>query len=169
MNNTRDRSVGRALGGGVVAGAVGGLVLTIINVLMTTTKGGDVWMALKGAAIPFVHERAMQPGLDPPIVLLGLIDHFVIAMIWGALFGVLANGLSRAGTVLAGAFWGIAVWLGMYYVVLPLAGMGEMARSQPVAGAVIMHVVFGLAVGVAFLPFQRTHTVEPPAVRAPVM
>jgi len=41
----------------------------------------------------------------------------------------------RIPTNVLGALWGIVVWLGMYYVVLPLVGMGQVARSVPLAMA----------------------------------
>ena len=61
----------------------------------------------------------------------------------------------RVATVLAGALWGIVVWLAMFYVVLPVAGAGVVARGAPIGGAVTGHLIFGLALGIGFLPFQR--------------
>ena len=68
---------------------------------------------------------------------------------------MLVYGLSKPMTLLASLAFGIAVWLGMYYVVLPLAGLGDMARGSPISSAIMTHVVFGLGLGVGFLPFQR--------------
>ncbi len=147
---------GRAIGGGIVAGLIAGAVMTAGLVISTVAKGGDIWQPLKGAAAPFLHDRAQQPGLDVTAVVAGLACHFAIAAVWGALFGVLAYGMSRGATVIAGALWGIVVWVGMYYVVLPIVGLGEVARSVPIAMAIGMHVLFGLIVGLGFLPFQRT-------------
>jgi hypothetical protein len=169
MERTTDiPSRGHAVGGGVVAGVIGGAVMEILLLITMRMHGGDIWAAMKGAATPFVHARAQQPGFDAPMVLLGLCCHFAISIIWGALFALLFYGLSKGATVIAGAFWGIVVWLVMYYAVLPIAGLAAAARGTPVANAVIMHVVFGLAVGLGFLPFQRTRTHAPPSVRAPI-
>ena len=155
---------GHAAGGGIIAGVIGGVVLSILLIITYLTKGGDVWMAMKGSAAPFFHERAQQPGFDAAVVVLGLACHFAIAIVWGVLFSQLAFGISKPATVIAGAAWGIVVWLVMYYLVLPVVGLAAVARSQPIAGAVILHVVFGLAVGISFLPFQRT---RPWSFRAP--
>ena len=157
MERTDDSPRGHAAAGGVVAGLIGGAVMLVLLIGAMAVKGNDIWPALKGSATPFVHERAHQPGFDAPIVALGIVCHFAISVIWGVLFGVLAYGLSRGSTVIAGALWGIPVWLVMYYLVRPAVGLAGMARAQPIANAVIGHVIFGVAVGLGFLPFQRPH------------
>ncbi len=161
MERTTEVSRGYAAGGGVVAGLIGGIVLAIILAIVQVAYGGDIWVALKGASTPFLHERAAQPGFDGPAVALGLVIHFAISIVWGVLFALIAFGLSRGATVLAGAVWGVVVWLVMYYVVLPAVGLAQVARSQPIVNAVVGHVIFGLAVGLGFLPFQRPRVVTP--------
>src|SRR4029453_17875733 len=42
----------------------------------------------------------------------------------------------------------------MFYVVLPLTGAGIITQTTPIARAIVEHLVFGLPVGVAFLPYQ---------------
>ena len=149
------RGRSHAVGGGVVAGLIGGIVLSLILVLMTRSSGGDAWTALKGASAPIYHDRAGAPGFDAGPVALGVLFHLAIATVWGVLFGLIFYGLSRGATVLAGAVWGIVVWLGMYYVVLPAFGLGGITAHVPVERAVLLHVVFGLVVGASFLPYQR--------------
>jgi len=161
MMNDDNYSSRRAIGGGVVAGLVAGTLMTALLVISAVAKGADFWEPLKGAAAPFLHERARQPGLDAGAVAAGLACHFAIAAVWGALFGVLAYGVTRGATVVAGALWGLVVWVGMYYVVLPLVGLAEVARSVPVAMAIVSHVAFGLVVGLVFVPFQRTRPHAP--------
>lgn len=163
---------GRAFGGGIVAGIVAGLVLAAFLVGMNVVEGRDIWPALKGAGMPFLGERAAQPGFDMQAVLVGAGAHFGISIIWGLLFAMLFNGASRLGTVALGAVWGVVTWLVMYYLVLPLAGLSELPKMVPMSQAVLMHVGFGLVLGIAFLPFQRprgqsepvlSDRVEPPA------
>jgi len=158
MPRTNEISRGHAIGGGVVAGIIGGIVLAIILSILYVTQHQSIWLAMKGAGAPYLHERATQPGFDAPAVLLGIVAHFVVSIVWGVLFALIVYGygLPKSATVLAGAVWGIVVWLIMYYVVLPLVGLGQMARSTPVGNAIILHVIFGLAVGLGFLPFQTS-------------
>ena len=145
-----------ALKGGAAAGAIAGAVLTAFMIVMALVKGMDPWQtALKGAAAPLLGDAAMRPGFELGPVLLGLVCHFAVSIGWGLLFGLIAYGLSKPMTMLAGALWGVVVWLGMFYVVLPLVGLADMARESPVSTAVIYHVFFGIALGAGFLPFQR--------------
>ena len=56
-----------ALIGGVIAGAVGGLGLTLLGLFMNLAHGWDVWVGMKFAGAPFLGRRAMQPGFDMSI------------------------------------------------------------------------------------------------------
>lgn len=147
--------VRRALGGGVIAGIVGGIVIAVVMLVINLARGQDVWMGMKGAGAPFLGDRAMQPGFDALAVIVGVLSHFAVSVVWGALFGLSFYGLGRRATIAAGVLWGFVVWLGMYYVVLPIIGLSEMARAAPVAEAIVGHVIFGVAVALGFLPFQR--------------
>jgi hypothetical protein len=160
----------RGIGGGFVAGIVAGLVLSVFMTAMNLSQGKDLWVGMKGAALPFLGERVHQPGFDATAVPLGILCHFAVSVGWGMLFGVIAYGLSKGMTVVAGAVWGIVVWLGMYYAVLPLVGAGEVTRNTPVPMAIATHVLFGLVVGLGFLPYQRTiaRTSDFPTHHAPL-
>jgi uncharacterized protein DUF6789 len=145
----------RVSAGGVVAGLISGVFLSLVLLASLTFHGQSSWVAFKGASAPFFHERAMQPGFDAGPVVVGFIAHFVISAGWGFGFAVVCYGLSRGATMVAGALWGIVVWLGMYYVLLPLIGLGEIAQHVPVGQAILEHVMFGVVLAAAFLPFQR--------------
>lgn len=147
--------VKKAVGGGIQAGLVGGAAIALFLIVVAVSSGGTVWSVLKGAAAPFLGAQAATPEFALGPVLLGSVLHFAISAAWGAAFGVLAYGLSRGATVVAGLGWGLVVWLVMYYVVLPLAGLGAMVAQTPAVMAILAHLVFGLALGLAFLPFQR--------------
>jgi hypothetical protein len=154
----------RSLAGGVFAGIIGGLVLSAILVGMAVWEGRDIWQAMKGAGLPFMDERATLPGFDLVPVLVGLAVHFGISIAWGLAFAILFFGASKAGTVALGAAWGLVVWVVMYYVVLQLAGLGEIARATPLGQAILLHVVFGLAIAMAFLPYQRPRRQREPTL-----
>ncbi|MRG93473.1 hypothetical protein [Polyangium spumosum] len=144
-----------ALSGGVIAGIFGGIVLTLYGLLAMVARGGDPWLTFKAPAAPFFPELAFAPGFDAAVVALGIIIHFAISIGWGALFGLFAFGANPLRTVLFGAAYGAFVWLVMYRLVLPLVGLGDLAASAPVGPAILEHVIFGLALAVGFLPFQR--------------
>lgn len=159
-----------AVKGGFAGGLVGGVVLAIFMLISNLAGGTSVWAGMKGSATPLLGERAMEPAFEAWPVFLGLLTHFSVSLCWGLLFGVVAYGLSKAATLGAGVAYGVLVWLAMFYAVLPLVGLGEVARSMPVAGAIFEHVLFGVSVAIGFLPFQRHRKVAaaPEGERAPV-
>lgn len=159
--SAKKNELGVAVGSGLVAGVIGGAVLTLWLLLTTIARGQDLWMVLKGASTPFLGQQALQPGFDLLAVLAGISVHFLISMGWGVLFSLIAFGWSRPVTLLAGLPFGIAVWLVMYYLMLPLVGMGQMVREVPLGPAIFSHVLFGVAVAAGMLPFQRR--ARPPA------
>jgi len=146
----------RAVKGGVVAGIVGGVVLTVFMVLMNVMRGDDPYIPMKTAAYPFLGDTVFATGPAVGPIALGLLTHLIVSIGWGIMFGVLFYGLSKVATLVVSLVWGVVVWLGMFWIVLPLAGAGEMARGGMQALAVLEHLLFGLSVGLGFLPFQRT-------------
>jgi hypothetical protein len=155
VSSNREQMSRDTLGGGAVAGLAGGIAVSIFMAIGAALRGQDLWIGFKMAAYPFLHERVMSPGFDAPAVAAGLFCHFTVSVIWGVLFAVAVYGLSKAATIGLGALWGIVVWLGMFYLVLPLVGMGGTAQKVPVGGAITEHVLFGLVMGLAFVPFQE--------------
>ena len=139
------------------AGRVGGLVLAVFWIATALAGGGDAWQPLEMAAAPVLGPRALVPGFDLSALVLGVILHFAIAAMWGATFGFFFHGLAARGTAIAGALFGIVVWFTMIYVVLPLAGLAELAAAVPVRDAIVAHVLFGLGVGIAYAPFQKRY------------
>jgi hypothetical protein len=155
MNPRAHSRRGRAALGGVASGIVAGLFLTLMMTAMSLARGNDVWYGIKGAAAPFLGARAMAPGFDLFAVWLGLMIHLAISVAWALPFAFLFYGLRRGATILAGAAWGIVVWLGMFYLILPAVGLEQMQREAPVVRAIVYHLFFGVAVAIAFLGFQR--------------
>jgi uncharacterized membrane protein YagU involved in acid resistance len=151
--------------GGVVAGLIGGAVMAVFMMIMNAAKGMDVWMGAKMPGMPFLGQTAMEPGFAFGPVMIGMLSHFLVSIVWAVPFALLVYGFSRAATVGAGALWGIVVWLGMFYIVLPILGLGQIPKSMPVGLAVIEHVLFGVGTAVGFLPFQRRIETRRPTVQ----
>jgi hypothetical protein len=167
MAATNSWEAGRAMRDGALAGLAAGVLLSVYLAVSATIKGLDVWAsAFKGAAAPLLGtEVTSQPGFDAQPVLLGALCHLAVSAIWGVLFALLAYGMSRAMTMVFSAVWGVVVWVGMFYVVLPIVGLGDMARGAPIGSAILSHVFFGLALGATYLPMQRPRTRATPAHR----
>jgi hypothetical protein len=143
------------LGGGTVAGLIAGAVVSALMLSVMWARGMDVWIGAKAAAFPFFHERVMAPGFDAGPVVAGLISHFAVSIFWGIVFAWAVFGLSRAATTGVGVIWGLFVWAVMYFIVLPLVGAWALTKGVPLVGPVIQHAIFGLTLGIGFLPFQR--------------
>jgi hypothetical protein len=144
-----------ALRGGVVAGLIGGIVLSVFLVLLNVMRGYDPWVPLKMAAYPLLGELALDTGFELTPVALGFTIHLALSVGWGMLFAVLFYGMSRAATLATSLAWGIVVWLVMFYLVLPIGGAGHLVRGAPKGFAALEHLLFGLSIGLGFLPFQR--------------
>ena len=143
-------------GGGVTAGVVGGAVIALVMLAMAASAGQNLWPVLKGASAPFFHARAMARGFDAGPLMVGVLIHFGVSIVWGILFAMVVFGLSKPATIAMGALWGIIVFLVMHFIVLPLVMTGGHApRASSMAVPIIEHILFGLAVGIGFLPFQR--------------
>jgi hypothetical protein len=155
MATTRGRDIGAAILAGALAGVIAGLVLAILMTLLGVANGVDPWVAAKTAGAPFLGERAIESGFDGPALLVGVLTHLAVSAGWGAAFGLVFMGLPTGMTVAAGLAWGVVVWIVMYYIVLPLAGLAALARGAPMAMAVLDHLVFGLALALGFVPLER--------------
>ncbi len=143
-----------ATGGGALAGFIGGLALSVWGVLVAVAQRQDVWLAFKGPASALLGRRASDPGFEPVAIALGLSSRFALAVAWGVLFAFVVHGWSRWATLAFGVLYGVLVWLGMAYALLPLFGHEELARAVPFARAVAEHVLYGVVVAASYLPVQ---------------
>lgn len=139
---------------GMLAGLVGGIVLSAFLTLLGIIDGTDVWIGAKVAGTPFLGERALQPGFDAGAVLVGVASHLGVSMVWGALFALLVGGCPGTIVVVAGLAWSIVVWATMYLAVLPVLGLAPLAASVPLPRAIGQHLLFGVSVAFAFLGFR---------------
>lgn len=141
----------------MVAGMCGGVALLLWGTLLRLVAEEPLWPEIKASTIPLLGaERALDPVYDPGAVALGMGVHFAVSVAWGLVFAGLFRGLSGAGTVVAGVLYGAVVWILMYWALPPLLDITALVRSVPIGWALTEHLVFGLALGLAFLPFQRT-------------
>jgi hypothetical protein len=146
--------VDRAVKGGVIAGLVSGVVVSTFLAVMNAIQGRDVLMGLKFAGVPFLGQRAFQPGFDHVAIVIGVATHLSVSLFWSILFCLVFFGLSKSMTLLAGAFWGLVIWVTMLYVVFPILGFPA-GGTNPIGMAIFTHLLFGVVMAATFLPFQR--------------
>lgn len=89
---------------------------------------------------------------DAPAV--GWAAHFLIgSLLWGGLFGWLADRLPGASYWIRGMVLGVAAWVLMMVLVMPMAGAGLFAVGlgimAPIA-TLVLHLVFGAVLGGVF-------------------
>jgi hypothetical protein len=142
---------------GAVAGVVGGLVFWAV--MLAVHSGAERWAAVKLAAYPILADRALRPGADLPAVVLGAVGHFALSVGWGVLFALLVQRASRVATVGLGVLWGLVAWAVMFGAVLPRMArpLAEGGGSQ---GTVLIHLLFGLGLGLGLWPFQTANDWE---------
>lgn len=148
-------SRGPGIRGGILAGIAAGIVSGLGVTFWIAARGAALWRGAKMVSAPFFGERALQPAFEAGPVLVGVVTHLLVCAGWGALFGGVFYGTTRGATVALGALWGLVAWLAMHYGVLPLIGVANIASAVPLVLAIVGHVLFGLLLGIAFLPFQR--------------
>lgn len=136
---------------GAVAGLVGGIVSAAWGLLMSPILGTDVLAETKLAAVPLLGDAAMQPGNAPLALLVGGVSHMAVSIAWGIVFALAWCESSPLVTIFAGALFGVAVWLAMYDVVLPMLGVAWVVAGFSTARALTEHVVYGIGVALGLL------------------
>jgi hypothetical protein len=152
-------SPGARLGAGIAAGTVGGILM--IGFLMTyaSLTGAGLTTPLKDVGALVYGVEALVAG--PLALLVGASIQLGLAIVLGMLFALCVSHRTSAVSALsAGIAIGIAVWLLMDVLVLPLANPVMAARVALIPLAYfIAHILYGF--GLSTTPiFIRTFTRE---------
>jgi hypothetical protein len=136
--------------GGAIAGIGGGLAMIIVAALLSMAIGQDVWREPREIAITFLGAAA-QTGWVPIVV--GTIVHFIVAALFGAIFGIVSRRLLRlpsdyGAQVLAGLIYGLALWVLAYFIVLPIVNPALLDTYAP--SFLIQHLVYGVVTGLIY-------------------
>jgi len=131
----------------IAAGAVAGLAATVVLSAMMVAKG---MMGL----MPELDVIAMLSAMMGTPAMLGWIGHFMIGTLaWGIGFAVLYQVIPGASAMAKGVVFGIAAWLGMMIMVMPMAGAGLFGMAMGIMApmmTLVLHVIFGVVLGVVF-------------------
>jgi uncharacterized protein DUF6789 len=131
------------VGRGIVAGLIATAVLSVIMIM----KG---MMGL----MPQLNVIAMLGSMMGTSSAIAWAIHFMIgAVAWGAGFAILFNLLPGKSSTGKGISLGLAAWLMMMFLVMPMAGAGmfgmNMGMMAPVM-TLVLHVIFGAVLGGVF-------------------
>lgn len=116
----------------------------------------SVLMVMKGVmgVMPDLDVAAMLAGMIGAPVIVGWIAHFMIGTIaWGGGFAVLYDFIPGGNAVQKGIVFGVADWLGMMILIMPMAGAGFFGLGLGVMAPVmtlVLHIIFGAVLGAVF-------------------
>ncbi|HJZ48709.1 MAG TPA: DUF6789 family protein [Roseiflexaceae bacterium] len=144
--------------GGALAGLIGGLAMALVAALMAFVQRQDIWREAKAISIVVLGpQAAAQPGFAALPVLTGTLIHLIIAMLLGALFGIVTRRWLHLPSdfgipLVAGLSYGLLVWLIAYFVVLPLADPWLLDSYAP--AFIVQHIVYGSVTGLCYAWLQ---------------
>jgi hypothetical protein len=153
----------RALPAIASAGLIAGILDIISAFVLAYPKGVRPVRVLQGVAAGLLgRESAMQGGLATAT--LGLAIHFFIAFVAASVFYLASCKivwLTRQA-VISGLLYGIAIYLVMYWIVMPLAYPGVHPSISRDVTAVCVHMfLIGLPIALVVRHFSRKQLVEP--------
>ncbi|WP_138936231.1 DUF6789 family protein [Roseovarius arcticus] len=122
----------------------------------------SVLMVIKGmmGVMPELDVAAMIATMMGASIVVGWIVHFMIGTLaWGGGFAVLYDMIPGTSAVMKGIVFGIAAWLGMMIVVMPMAGAGFFGMNFGVMAPVmtlVLHIIFGAVLGKVYAAMPAT-------------
>ena len=144
---------------------VGGSIAGALDILFALTHAGVNGMGpqqlLQVVASGLLGQDAYAGGWGTAV--LGLAAHFVLSLLWAALFVVVASRVPRllAKPALSGALFGVLVFLAMRLVVLPVSAFPHPVSFKPLSAGLdlLSHVFFfGLPIALAAARAIRPRT-----------
>ncbi|MET4104652.1 putative membrane protein YagU involved in acid resistance, partial [Roseovarius sp. MBR-78] len=121
-------------------GLLAGFIATVVLSLLMMGK------AMMGV-MPELDVIAMLSGMMGMPAAMGWIAHFMIGTIaWGGGFALLYSALPGGSAIVKGIVFGIAAWLMMMIVVMPMAGAGMFGMNFGMMApmmTLVLHIIFG--------------------------
>lgn len=152
MSQLKSRSLDpRIFAVGLIAGIAFGMMEMLIEALI----GRGFWSPLRYIASVFTLGKDTDPGFSLIPVIVGLMGHMMNSIILGMVFALLISTLIRsaAALVVAGMAYAAAVFLALWYVILPVIDPAMKLVNGP--GFFISHLMYGLMLGVGISLVRR--------------
>ncbi len=133
--------------GGALAGLAGGLAMALVAALISFVEPQDIWREAKAIASVVLGAQAVaKAGFAALPVLIGTLIHLIIAMLLGAIFGIVTRRWLQLPSdfgipVVAGLAYGLLVWLVAYFVALPVVDPWLLDSYAP--AFIVQHIVYG--------------------------
>jgi hypothetical protein len=141
---------------GVSAGFAATLAISAVMLLndrMSLTPQVDLIRDLR-------HVIQILMGLRTPFLLAWLIHLILGSYVFGGVFAIVFDYLSGS-PAMRGVYFGLAIWVLLMLTAFPLLGHGFFGFGRglgptPAATTLLLHLMYGLAVGIAFGSVQTT-------------
>jgi uncharacterized membrane protein YagU involved in acid resistance len=151
----------RALPTIALAGLIAGILDITSAFVIAGIKGTGSLRMLQGIASGLLGQRSFEGGMATAG--LGLAIHFLIAFTAAAVFYTASRTFSSLTqhAVLSGLLYGIAVYIFMYWIVVPLAFPTARHSTSRDVTAVIVHIVLiGLPIALVVRRFSNEQLAE---------
>ncbi len=134
---------------GALAGLGGGLAMIVVAAMLSVALGYDMWREPREIAAPIFGLVAAN---DATAIAVGTLLHFLIAGLLGALFELALRRLHLPTDfgvpAVSGLIYGMALWAGAYFMVLPVLNPALMDTYAP--SFVIQNLVYGVVTGLLY-------------------
>lgn len=132
--------------GGFVGLIAGALFLMVEMLLLELFKQADIWTPVRLSASITLGNRAVAIAapLTTDIVFVGLLMHFILSIWYAVVLGLLIRKLKPGMATLAGAVFGVLLYVFHFYGLVAIYPWVANARGWIV---VVAHLVFGMSAG----------------------
>lgn len=131
----------------ISAGLVAGFSATIVLSALMIAK------AMMGV-MPGLDVIAMLSMMMGTSAVMGWIAHFMIGTVaWGGGFALLYDRIPGGNALIKGVVFGVAAWLGMMVLVMPMAGAGFFGMAFGIMApmmTLVLHMIFGVVLGAVY-------------------
>ncbi len=134
----------------VIAALAGGLVFLIsLALILPGTTGGTIWAVLRYMASIVMGDEVIPPpaSFDITIVVAGLLIHFLLSLIFGAILATIIHRWGLLVGLLGGALFGLAIYAINFFTFTLLFEWFYLLRSWPV---LLAHVLYGAVTGFVY-------------------
>ena len=136
--------------GGAVGGLIAGAVFAMFEMVIAAVQNGGAafFMPLRMIGAMVLGAEALEPSYELATAApVGALVHMALSVIFGILFGLAlsaipALGRAAGGLVVAGAVYGLLLWLANFYAIAPPAGWDWFPEGTDKLVQFLAHTVF---------------------------
>jgi len=149
--SVNDMKVIKAIG---ITSLVAGTLDLLAAIIQTLVAGGSPVKLLQYIASGIFGPQSFSGGA--PFALMGLAFHYMIAMIWTAIFFILYRAIRMFSNncVFGGLLWGVFIWAIMNLVVLPLSNVPTSPWDTPRALIALLVLISAMGMPISYLAYR---------------